>query len=349
MTDLLSTGSDTSVREAHERLVAALRASKSGTWRWDIPSDTVKWDEALSHVYGIDHANAPKTSSEFLGLIHPDDREYALGVLRGCLESGSEVNYEFRAAVNGKIIWIYDRSMLVRDAEGRPHYMTGACIDITDRKKIEEERNLALQRQKLLLVELNHRVKNHLQMVSSILQLQARRQENGSARSAFENAIQRIGTIGDLHARLYRDEAVERVDVSEYLSGLCDKLGQSLVGDTSVALRHEFDPIYLTVDEAVPLGLIVNEIITNAVKHAFPNGNGTINVRLRKRAARIHLAVWDDGQGIRKDNSRKSGIGMRIVSDLVKQLRGELRKRTGERGTAFHLLFRSTLDSEVRK
>jgi len=339
------------VREAHERLVAALRASKSGTWRWDIPTDTVKWDEALSDVYGIDFAKTPKTSAEFLQLIHPEDREYALGVLQRCLESGSEVDYEFRAVVGDKIVWIYDRSMLVRDAEGRPHHMTGACIDITQRKRIEEERNLALQQQKLLLVELNHRVKNHLQMISSILQLQARRQENASARSDFEKAIQRISTIGDLHSRLYRDEAVEQIDVAEYLSGLCDKLRDSVIGDLPVKLVCEFESVPLTIDEAVPLGLIVNELVTNAIKYAFPEGGaGTIRVNLRKRSDRIRLSIWDDGCGIQKDDTKKIGIGMRIVGALTKQLGGRLRtSSTSQSGSAFHLLFRSAARQTAQK
>ncbi len=135
----VATGGETS---EHERLVAALKASRAGTWRWDIPADRVEWDEALSAVYGLPHAEAPRTSAAFLQLIHPDDRERAGQLLGALLESGSEIEYEFRAVVGDRIVRVYDRSTLVRDVDGRPAYMTGACLDVTARKRIEEERAL---------------------------------------------------------------------------------------------------------------------------------------------------------------------------------------------------------------
>ena len=119
----------------------------------------------MSAVYGLPHEQAPRTSGEFLQLIHPDDRERADRLLGALLESGREIEYEFRAMVGDRIVWIYDRSTLVRDAAGRPSYMTGACLDVTARKQIEEERNVANEKYRLLLRELHHRVTNHLQMI----------------------------------------------------------------------------------------------------------------------------------------------------------------------------------------
>ena len=93
-----------------KRFVAALRASHCGTWTWDIVSNVVDWDEALSEVYGIEHKNAPKTAEEFFALVHPDDRERLSSTIRACLESGTDIEYDFRAIVNGRTRWIYDRS-----------------------------------------------------------------------------------------------------------------------------------------------------------------------------------------------------------------------------------------------
>ena len=166
----------------HERLVAALKASRAGTWRWDIPADKVDWDEALCAVYGLPRERSPRTSGEFIQLIHPDDRERAGRLLGALLENGSEIEYEFRAVVGDRVVWIYDRSTLMRDAEGRPAYMTGACLDVTERKRIEEERNAALAKHQLLLRELNHRVKNHLTMITAMLSLKAARQAEPTVR-----------------------------------------------------------------------------------------------------------------------------------------------------------------------
>lgn len=334
-------GSD-ELRVMHERLMAALKASRSGTWHWDIPNDIVVWDEALSDVYGMPHSGAPRTSGEFLALVHPDDRERASATLGACLESGSEVDYEFRAAVDDKVRWIYDRSSLIRDADGTPKYMTGACIDVTERRQIEEERNAALERQKLLMTELNHRIKNHLQMITGMLNLQAARQPNAAAKADFENAIRRIHTIADLHTRLYHDDWQGQVDMSTYLRGICANLTEALVQKSRIRLECDVQTLPLSVDQALPLGLIVNELVTNAIKHAFPPDQpGRIVVRLHARGAHVSLAVLDNGRGLPKDAAKAStGIGTRLVQSLNRQIGGRLRL-THKGGTGYHFLFRA--------
>jgi PAS domain S-box-containing protein len=122
----------------HERLVIALKAARSGTWHWDIAPDKVEWDEALCAVYGLSPEASPRTAGEFFELVHPEDRERVAKALQDCLESGNELEYEFRALIGDRAIWIYDRSVLVRDTSGQPSYMTGACLDITSRKQMEQ-------------------------------------------------------------------------------------------------------------------------------------------------------------------------------------------------------------------
>ncbi|HEY4344859.1 MAG TPA: histidine kinase dimerization/phosphoacceptor domain -containing protein [Parvibaculum sp.] len=340
----LETAGNVELEAMHERLMAALKASRCGTWHWDIPNDVVEWDEALSAVYGMPHKNAPRNSSEFFALIHPDDQERASKTLGDCVASGSEVDYEFRAVVGDTVRWIYDRSSLIRDAAGNPKYMTGACLDVTERKKIEEERKAALERQKLLLTELNHRIKNHLQMITAMLNLQAAQQSDAAAKADFENAIRRIHTIADLHIRLYRDDWQGQVDMSTYLRGICANLTEALVQKSRIKLECDVQMLLLNVDQALPLGLIVNELVTNAIKYAFDAGQpGRIVVRLRVRGDRISLAVLDNGGGFPKEPGAVSlGIGTRLVQSLSRQIGGRLR-RTGKGGTGYHLLFRPAL------
>src|SRR5690606_33024008 len=150
---------------------------------------------------------------EFVNLIHPEDRERVWGVIRACIDEGIDADYQFRAVVDGNIRWIYDRSALVRDAEARPLYMLGACLDITEQRRLQEERDAALERQKTLLRELNHRVKNHLAIIVGLLRLKASRHADSTAREDFERAIERINTIAFLHDQLYREDLVDRIDV----------------------------------------------------------------------------------------------------------------------------------------
>jgi len=121
------------------RLLAALRASGTGTWSWDVRSDRVEWDDTLCGIYGVDSMQSAKTAEGFLGFVHPDDRPYVHDCIRKVLSNGTDAEYEFRALLpDGTIRWIYDRSTVVRDLSGEPVYMTGACFDITKRKEVEQ-------------------------------------------------------------------------------------------------------------------------------------------------------------------------------------------------------------------
>jgi PAS domain S-box-containing protein len=327
---------------AHERLVAALKASRAGTWRWDIPTDRVQWDEALSQVYGLPHVESPRTSGAFLQLIHPDDRERCEKLLGALLASGSEIEYEFRAVIGDRLVWIYDRSTLMRDAEGRPAYMTGACLDVTERKRIEEERNAALAKHQLLLRELNHRVKNHLTMITAMLSLKAARQPEPAVRHEFEKAIQRIHTLAELHNRLYRDEGFEAIDMAAYLADVCGGLRGAVLTNRRVELDCVSATLQLSVDQAVPIGLIVSELATNAIKYAFPNGRaGKVTVRLDIDGADGHamLSVIDDGVGLEATGNGEGGIGVGMVRGLAEQIGGTLYV-TGDNGTFYKLRFK---------
>lgn len=306
-------------RSERERLIAALRASRAGTWRWNIADDIVEWDDALCAVYGVAPEQAPTTSSEFIALIHPDDRDMAWRSVSNCIETGADADYQFRAVVGGTIRWIYDRSAVVRHPDGRPAYMLGACLDVTAQRRVQEERDEALKRQTLLLNELSHRVKNHLAMIVGLLRLKGARQQDPQARDDFARAIDRVSTIAHLHEQLYRAEDVTLVDVPSYLGEICDSLRQSMLSDTKIVLERKLEAAFLHVDQAVPIGLIVNELVTNAIKYAFrPNDPGRIAVRFRVVGKIAILTISDNGRGL--DPHARPGVGSRLVRELATQI-----------------------------
>ncbi|MEJ8571645.1 sensor histidine kinase [Microbaculum marinum] len=312
------------LRTEHERLLAALKAARAGTWAWKIAEDIVEWDDALCGVYGIARERAPRTSSEFLALIHPDDRRRAWQKIDACIETGVDADYRFRAIVDGEIRWIYDRSSLVKNPDGSPAYMVGACLDVTDRQRIEAERNAALEKQTLLLNELGHRVKNHLAMIVSMLRLKGSRQTDPAARLDFERAIERVNTIAYLHGQLYRSGQVQTVDAQAYLGEICRNLEHSVLSESDIAIVCQLQPCALHVDQAVPIGLILNEFVTNAAKYAFaPGRSGRILVRFRVRNGRGTLTVSDNGRGFAPGT--QPGVGSRLMRGLARQVGGRLR------------------------
>ncbi len=112
-----------------ERLLAALKASHAGTWRWNIAADIVEWDDALCEVYGIKPKDAPTNVEQFLALVHLEDQANVAAAINGALENGGDAEFQFRAVVGDSVRWIYDRCGVVRDAAGEPDYMLGACLD----------------------------------------------------------------------------------------------------------------------------------------------------------------------------------------------------------------------------
>jgi len=301
-----------------QRLIAALKASRAGTWCWNIAQDLVEWDAALCDVYGLPPERAPRTAQEFLALIHPDDREMAWRAVSNCIETGQDADYQFRAVVGDTIRWIYDRSAVIRNADGSPAFMLGACLDVTEQRRIQEERDQALRRQTLLLHELSHRVKNHLAMVVGLLRLKGARQTDPQAKEDFARAIDRVATLAQLHQQLYRADNITEVDAQVYLGEICEQLQQSMLTETGIVIDRHLEQAVIHVDQAVPLGLIVNELITNAIKYAFAADTpGRIDVQFGVTSGVARLAISDNGRGQDASNPRQ-GVGTRLVRDLAR-------------------------------
>jgi PAS domain S-box-containing protein len=326
--------------DEYDRLVAALKASRAGTWRWNVKTDVVEWDDALCDLYGIKREDAPRTSQEFLALVHPDDRAVASAAIAACIEKGTNADYQFRAVAGDRVRWIYDRSTLTRDSDGNPAYMHGVCLDITDRRRLDDERNKLLEKQTLLLRELSHRTKNHLSMIIALLRLKGARQTDPAAKQDFERAIERIHTISFLHEQLYRRDMFDRIDVQPYVEGICANLEESILAESKISLIREIEATELNIDQAVPLGLIVNEAVTNAAKYAFPPGQeGRILVRFRASDGQCTLTISDNGRGFAAP-SKTQGIGTNLLRALAKQMDARVRV-VNRKGLTYSFQFRA--------
>jgi two-component sensor histidine kinase len=189
-------------------------------------------------------------------------------------------------------------------------------VDITERKRAERN-------QAQLFDELNHRVKNNLTIVSGLLTMQARHSSDPNVRDQLLKAVDRIQSIADLHAMLYRGGRKDEVAVRGYLEDLCARLSRTLLEGREVRLDLHAEPVSLPIDEAVRLGVIVNELVTNAAKHAYaPNDHGVIWVRLTRTDEGLCLSVADLGQGMGEQPA--GGLGMRLVRSLVERDGGQL-------------------------
>ena len=204
-------------------------------------------------------------------------------------------------------------------------------------RRTATERENQVEQRDLLLEEFNHRVKNDFQTLASVLHLQLRRAQEPAAKAALAEAIERLQGVAQVQASLYAaGDQVGEVDVRDYLSRLCEGLQANLLAGTGVAMKWRLECHNLPRDRAAVLGLIVNELVTNAIKHAFPEGVGAIEVTYELAEGRGRLVVADDGRGLPTSYESSGGVGRRLISALAKQAGGKLTRRS-DGGARFQL------------
>jgi len=213
--------------------------------------------------------------------------------------------------------------------------------DITERRRAEEMLQASLREKEALLREIHHRVKNNLQVTSSLLRLQAGTITDPKQREVFASTQHRIRSMALVHEKLYQSTNLSRIDFREYIAALADLLFKSAAPErTPIAFRLEGDQVFLSIDTAVPCGLIVNELLSNALKHAFPDDRGgEIVVSLHFQNGTCTMRVRDDGAGlpIHPSTSRKT-LGLELVRGLVQQIEGSY-DVTSDGGSEFTITF----------
>lgn len=218
-----------------------------------------------------------------------------------------------------------------------------------DLQKANEVLTRLVEEKEMLLAEVNHRAKNSLAIASSLLSIQGRRQPDPQVRALFHEARDRIMAMARVHDLLSKSETSQHVDLATYLGDLCEALRPITEQDDCIALVSEIDPgIMIHADIAIPLGIVATELVTNAVKYAFPPpACGTIAVRAsRPEADRIELIISDDGKGMTAP--REGSLGYGLVEALVRQIRGDLKIR-GDAGVEVAIAFPAPESEQVAR
>lgn len=224
-------------------------------------------------------------------------------------------------------------------------FVLATVIDISERKRTERDTLASLREKEVLLKEIHHRVKNNLQVISSLLRLRARTLPDDSARQVFEGSQERIEAMALVHERLYQSRNLSRVDFREYAQSLVERLaGVHVDPPERVKVEVDITPVELSVELAIPLGLLLNELVTNALKHAFSGrARGELRVTLTRDRGAVHsylLTVADDGVGLPDAivPGETETLGMELVATLADQINAKLVVRR-EGGTTFELAF----------
>ncbi len=289
-----------------------------------------------------------KTQEELLGhsftpFIHEADLATTLKAMENLRVPPHRVRVEQRALTVDGWRWIAWEDYAIRDERGDIIEIQGVGRDITESKMNEERLATSLKEKEVLLKEIHHRVKNNLQVISSLIYLQAQYTQHFEARKSLKDSENRVRALAALHEQIYQSEELTNVDVSAYLRNTIEQLAAYYKPkDVSIQLDLKIEPIPMTIDTAVPFGLMINELITNALEHAFKGRKqGRIELQITQdEAGIVQLLLSDNGLGLPSgfDLSQRNTLGLQLVTSLVKQLKGTLTLEPGP-GTTYNIQF----------
>ncbi|WP_176719447.1 histidine kinase dimerization/phosphoacceptor domain -containing protein [Rhodohalobacter halophilus] len=283
----------------------------------------------------------------FLSITHPDD----LKAMEEEVEQYKSTDLDKRVAVDtqfrvkrtdGNYIWVNNKRTLLRDENNEPSYIIGNVRDISERKKYIEAQEISLKEKEMLLSEIHHRVKNNLSIVSSLIELQ-KSSRDVITEEDLKEIQDRIRSIALVHEKLYQTDTLADVDLSDYISDLLDMIKNSIGSNKKkIELTSDVDHVKINNKKAVPIGLIINELVNNCYKYAFNDQeSGKIEVSLKRDGEdRVVLKVRDNGAGLPENFEGKSekSLGMTLIRAFTKQVKGDLETGT-ENGAVFTIQF----------
>ncbi len=307
--------SEAEQRATATRLRAALDIGAVGLWELDLSTERIRLDARSAEMLGLPAEAIEVSRASMQRFADAGDRARARGVLNRAIARGVEYADEVSMrTATGEARWFAVRGAVLDDA----HKVVGVVRDVTQRRKREEALQEALGARDLLMQEADHRIKNSLQLVISLLTLQADRTTDPDARHAMAQAIAQVHTVADVHSGLQQTPDLRRIEVDEMLKGICNRVC-SLNPEVALHLDTQTD-VRLDAERAIPLGLIVCELVTNALRHAFPVAkSGMLTLATRSSGEGLVVTVADNGVGM-PPSLRRSGLGTTVVSAMARQI-----------------------------
>ncbi len=311
------------IRRLTDRVLLATEIANLGVWEYDREKDEIYWGDQMFSIFS--------DTKKPLGLKSLE--KYFVGIHRSALSKNFQMikrglNFiESEVCINVEGIDKYLRSFtrVLRDSQGGLRGLIGVVYDISADKKLQMRLESSLEEKNVLIKEVHHRVKNNLQLISSILALKSYDLEDNRSKEIFNEVNNRIKAMSVIHDKLYTFYNVSEISLREYLDHIASEL-QVLLGSSNVTLVVESEDIVLDVEKALLIGLMVSELVANAIKHGFgPQKEGIVRIIFNTEEDKYILRVLNDGIELPKDVlERNTGLGISLLKTFAKQLRGEV-------------------------
>ena len=256
---------------------------------------------------------------------------------------GQVITAENEVTVRGKPVIIWGKAVPLYDNKGNSVGAIETIRDVTDFRDAQKKLRKSLDEKEMLLKEIHHRVKNNLMVISSLLELESRYIKDKSLLGVFKESQNRAKSMAYIHERLYRSTDLKRIDFGDYIQSLGEDIYETYVIDPDrIKLNLKVEDVMVDVNTSVPLGLIVNELLTNSMKYAFPGDrSGEIELEFSCSGDEYLLRVADNGVGFPEDVDYKntSSLGLQLVTSLTEQINGKISLRN-KNGTEFRITFK---------
>ena len=286
-------------------------------------------------------------SRHYLDFVLPEQRQETRNHFREGMANRTSYPTEFQwQGKDGQLHWVEVIGEIMCDESGQPVLQIGVMRDIAERKRAEERLAASLREKEVLLREIHHRVKNNMQVIVSLLRMHARRSRSERMRNIFDDCRDRVNAMSLIHESLYQSEDLARIDFEAYLTKLCRNLSQAHgASDKGIVVTVERGNVALDMDQGIAVGMVICELVSNAFKHAFPQGRkGSVSVSLSSLddEEQVELIVQDDGKGLPPDidilSSPSLGLDL-AVSAVTGELGGSIEVER-DRGTRFVIRFK---------
>ena len=356
-------GEDT-LQKREERYKIAAELTGQLIYDYDIKNDCNDWAGAIEKLTGYSIEEFQSFNMECWALhIHPEERKKAVKAHCDSVKAGIPYHEEYRfQRKDGSYFYAEDSGIVLKNKSKQIYRMLGVIKDITEKKIAEDA---LAKEEEIRKKEIHHRIKNNLQVISSLLELQADKFKDEKVVEAFRESQKRVLSMAIIHEELYKAKDTETIDFAAYLRKLTFGLLNSYaIRKEDIKLKLELEKVFLEMDTAIPLGIIINELVSNSLKHAFPVGKiGEIQIKLSRRLVSINkyirnasnkdkgssvnraclytLIVSDNGLGFPKNlNFRKTdSFGLQLVNTLVEQLDATIEMEINK-GTEFRINFK---------
>jgi PAS domain S-box-containing protein len=333
------------LREKREILSATQRLAKVGGWQWDVATQTMSWTEETYRIHDLEEdrfiPGSPEHIDRSLECYAPEHRPLIMAAFKNCVEHGQSYDLESPfVSFKGRRLWVRTAAEALLD-KGRIVKVVGNIMDITDHKRAEDRIETLLSEKELLLREVHHRIKNNMHVIMNVLSLQANALEDSSVVAALEDSRSRVQNMMVLYDKLYQSADFRKISAKEYLDTLVKEIIGNFSDRKSITIETQIDDFILDAKILSPVGMILNELLTNTLKHAFVGReNGKMSVFFLTNNNHATFIVQDNGIGIPEstDIASPAGFGMQLVGILTEQLGGTIRIER-ENGTRFVLEF----------